>query len=222
MRSDAEEVFRILLDKLGPQDWWPGETPLEVMVGAVLVQNTAWPNVERAIANLRAADALDAQRLAHASLEELEQLIRPAGYFRVKARRLQNLMRWLVQRTGGDVDVLRGGSAETLRGELLSINGVGPETADAILLYALDMPVLVVDGYTLRIWARHGWIEYGADYHRLQGHLTGELPRDAMIFNELHALVVEVGKRWCKPKPKCDGCPLQGLLPPEGIVEPDF
>lgn len=216
----ADEIYRVLLDNLGPQGWWPGDSPLEVMVGAVLVQNTAWANVERAIENLKDAGALDAQRLAAMSAEELEPLLRPAGYFRVKSRRLQNLMRWLADRAEGDVQRLRDCDQQALREELLALNGIGPETADSILLYALDMPAMVVDAYTLRIWARHGWIDYEADYHALQEHLSCELPDDPAIYNELHALIVEVGKRWCKPKPKCDGCPLQELLPDGGIVEP--
>ena len=138
----------------------------------------------------------------------------------MKSRRLQNLMRWLVDRADGDAERLRESDALTLRKELLAINGVGPETADSILLYALEKPVLVVDAYTLRIWARHGWIDYDVDYHQLQDHLASELPREVRVFNELHALLVAVGKQWCKPKPKCAGCPLEQLLPESGIVEP--
>ena len=220
MPVNAAQIFRMLLDKLGPQGWWPGETPLEVMVGAVLVQNTAWANVKRAIDNLRAADALDPRRLLALPLDELEELIRPAGYFRVKAKRLGNLMRWFVVAYDGSIEALRQVDLPSLREELLGVNGIGPETADSILLYALDKPTLVVDAYTLRIWARHGWIDYDTDYHRLQEHLSGELPADATTFNEMHALIVEVGKKWCKPKPKCGDCPLADLLPSGGIVEP--
>ncbi|MCA9235784.1 MAG: endonuclease III domain-containing protein [Planctomycetales bacterium] len=220
MRVHAAQVYEILLDKLGPQGWWPGDTPLEVMIGAVLVQNTAWANVERALDNLRNADALDPHRLLALSPAELEPLIRPAGYFRVKSRRLQNLMRWLVDRAEGDAERLRESNAQALREELLAINGVGPETADSILLYALEKPVLVVDAYTLRIWARHGWIDYDVDYHQLQEHLASELPQEVGVFNELHALLVAVGKKWCKPKPHCAGCPLEQLLPESGIAEP--
>lgn len=220
MESDASAVYRRLFAALGPQHWWPAETPLEVMVGAVLVQNTAWANVERAIDNLRAAGALDPQRIVALPLEELEALIRPAGYFRVKAKRLGNLMRWFVANYEGRIELLQQTDMTLLRTELLSVNGIGPETADSILLYAAGMPAIVVDAYTLRIWARHGWIDYEADYHRLQDHLASELPADAAVFNELHALIVEVGKRWCKPKPKCEGCPLCELLPEGGIVVP--
>ncbi|MBX3434733.1 MAG: endonuclease III domain-containing protein [Pirellulales bacterium] len=220
MRIDASHVFQTLLAALGPQHWWPANSPLEVMVGAVLVQNTAWANVERAIANLRDAEVLEPHRLVELSPEELEALIRPAGYFRVKAKRLANLMRWFVGEYDGSIDALRQADMTSLREELLAINGIGPETADSILLYALEMPALAVDAYTLRIWARHGWIDYDADYSRLQERLVDELPVDPATYNELHALIVEVGKRWCKPQPKCADCPLCGLLPPGGIAEP--
>jgi endonuclease-3 related protein len=215
----ALATYRRLLESLGPQKWWPGQSPFEVMVGAVLVQNTAWKNVERAIENLRDAGALTPGAIAKAGPEELEQLVRPAGYFRVKARRLRNLANFIVERYAGSLEAMRAADVATLRGELLEVHGIGPETADSILLYALDKPVLVVDAYTMRVWARHGWIEPDAGYYRLQEEASRGLPEEAAVFNELHALVVEVGKRWCRRTAQCASCPLAELLPPCGVVE---
>lgn len=220
MTTTARQVYELLSHRLGPQHWWPGQSPFEVIVGAVLVQNTAWRNVERAIENLRGADALDPHRLVALSASELEELIRPAGYFRIKTKRLLNLVRFIVDRYGGSVEAMRAADFQSLREELLAVNGVGPETADSILLYALDQPVMVVDAYTHRIWARHGWIDYDAGYHGLQEHLASELPLETAVFNELHAQLVHVGHHFCKRVPKCEECPLKELLPTSGVVEP--
>ena len=190
------------------------------MAGAVLVQNTAWRNVERAIANLRELGPLQPQGLLEIGEQELATLIQPAGYFRVKARRLTNLMRFVVDRYNGSLDALKAVSWHELRVQLLQVNGVGPETADSILLYALEHPVFVVDTYTHRIFARHGWIGYDADYHQLQEHLVSELPEDVAVYNELHALLVNVGHHHCRRRAKCEGCPLESLLPTSGIVQP--
>ncbi len=220
MTNVARRVFDRLLRTLGPQEWWPGESPFEVLVGAVLVQNTSWKNVERAIANLRDAGVLQPRSLYALSPSELEQLIQPAGYFRVKAKRLRNLLRFVVEQYDGSLEAMREVETSRLREELLSINGVGPETADSILLYALGKPAMVVDAYTQRIWARHGWIGYDTDYHQLQEAVMGGLPDEVPLFNELHALIVNVGHHWCKRAPKCQQCPLQELLPAGGVVEP--
>ncbi len=220
MKSVAREVLDTLLDALGPQKWWPGESPFEVMAGAVLVQNTAWKNVERAIANLRDAAVMEPHALYALPLGELEELIRPAGYFRLKAKRLRNLVGYVVEQYDGSLDSMRRVDASQLRKELLGVNGVGPETADSILLYALNKPVMVVDAYTHRIWARHGWVDYDIDYHGLQEELSRGLPDEAPLFNELHALIVHVGHHWCKRVPKCEACPLRGMLPEGGILEP--
>lgn len=218
--TSAHGVYQRLAESLGPQHWWPGESPFEVLVGAVLVQNTAWKNVERAIGNLRDAGALEPRRLLALRPEELEELIRPAGYFRLKAKRLRNLVAMVVERFDGSLEAMRDADLSSLREELLAVNGVGPETADSILLYALDKPALVVDAYTHRIWARHGWIEYDTDYHRLQEHLVGELPAEAAVYNELHAQLVYIGHHYCRRTPKCESCPLRDLLPASGVVEP--
>jgi endonuclease-3 related protein len=215
------QVYRQLFDALGPQHWWPGDSPWEVLVGAVLVQNTSWKNVERAIENLREADLIEPGRLLALPPEELADLIRPAGYYRLKTKRLRSLLQFVVSQYDGSLEALRSANMAQLREELLGVHGIGPETADAILLYALEQPALVVDTYTHRVYARHGWIEYEADYHRLQEHLTGELPTDVALFNELHALLVNVGHNYCRRRPKCEECPLAEMLPAGGVVSPD-
>ena len=219
--TTTQKAYHILLDSLGPQDWWPGESPWEVMIGAVLVQNTAWKNVERAIDNLREADVIDPWRLLDLPVEELAELIRPAGYYRLKTKRLLNLMQFVVHQYDGSLEALQQANWRDLREQLLGIQGIGPETADSILLYALQQPALVVDTYTHRVYARHGWIDYESNYHQLQEHLAGELPEDAAVYNELHALLVHVGHHYCRRQPKCDECPLVELLPPGGIVQPE-
>mgnify|MGYP006283301067 FL=1 len=210
-RERLLEIYSLLLDFFGPQHWWPGETPLEVAVGAILTQNTSWANVEKAIANLRAADCLDACRLHELDLEQLEALIRPAGYFRVKAKRLRNFTTWLCEQYGGDMETLAAVDTARLRDELLSVSGIGPETADSILLYALHRPVFVVDTYTARVTVRHGLIDPELDYQQLQELFTSHLEPDVALFNEFHALLVMVGKDYCKPRPKCAACPLNPL-----------
>jgi endonuclease-3 related protein len=215
------QIYRHLLDALGPQHWWPGDSPWEVMIGAVLVQNTSWKNVEQAIQNLREADLIEPRRLLAVPPEELAELIRPAGYYRLKTKRLWSLLEFVVGEYGGSLDALRNVDMHQLREELLGVHGIGPETADSILLYAMEQPALVVDTYTHRVFARHGWIDYDADYHRLQEHLSGELPEDVTLYNELHALLVNVGHHFCRRRPKCDECPLVELLPAGGIVSPD-
>jgi endonuclease-3 related protein len=220
MSVNLPEVYRHLLDAFGPQQWWPAQSPLEVMVGAVLVQNTNWINVTRAIENLRRADLLDPHSLAAVHPEELEELVRPAGYFRVKARRLHNLIAFLVDRYQGSLEALFRTDPATLREQLLSLNGIGPETADSILLYAGGLPAFVVDTYTHRILARHGWIEWDVDYHALQQFFTDRLPEDPPLFNEFHALLVRVGKDYCRKQgPRCAECPLREMLPPGGPLE---
>ena len=218
--SPTYQVYKRLFEMLGPQHWWPGDSPWEVMVGAVLVQNTAWRNVERAIANLRDEDLLDPHRLTACHPEALSDLIRPAGYYRLKTGRLLNLMRFIVEQFDGSLGAMRNVPWQDLREQLLQVKGIGPETADSILLYALNQPALVVDTYTHRIFARHGWIGYEADYHQLQEHLASELPEDVPLYNDLHALLVHVGHHWCRRKPKCEECPLAELLPADGITEP--
>jgi endonuclease-3 related protein len=208
------QVYDRLLAYLGPQNWWPGDSPLEVLIGAVLVQNTSWANAEKAIDNLREADLLDVHALAETTQDELEVLLRPAGYFRQKSARLRNVLAYVVDRRHGSLESMAAATTATLREELLAIKGIGPETADAILLYALEKPSFVVDTYTHRILARHNWIGAEADYHQIKDHFESELPDDPALFNEYHALLVQVGKQYCKKSdPKCDECPLQEWLP---------
>lgn len=223
MIATLEEVYQRLFDALGPQHWWPGQTPFEVIVGAVLVQNTNWKNVEKAIGNLREADLLQPHALYDVAPEELEELIRPAGYFRIKARRLRSLLEFLIERYDGLLDEMFATGVYSLREELLAVHGIGPETADSILLYAGGLPTFVVDTYTHRIFARHGWIDFDADYHRIQDHFQSGLPEDVPLFNEYHALLVRVGKEYCrKTNPRCGECPLAELLPESGPLEPEY
>jgi len=221
MKYMLREVYERLLTAFGPQKWWPGDSPFEIIVGAVLVQNTAWRNVERAIENLRDADVMQPRALYTLPEQELAELIRPAGYYQVKARRLRNLLRLVVERYDGSLDAMFRTDMETLREELLAVSGIGPETADAILLYAGSLPTFVVDTYTHRVLARHGWIGYDAGYHDIKDHFESSLPADAALYNEYHALMVRLGKDYCrKSGPKCEACPLVDLLPASGIVEP--
>lgn len=217
--SDAARlrgVYRRLLKYFGPQEWWPGESPFEVMVGAVLTQNTSWKNVERAIDNLRRADVLTLEAMYALPVEELAELIRPAGYFRLKARRLRNLLEFIVDEHQGSLEVMFATEHEQLREALLGVNGVGPETADSILLYAGDKPTFVVDAYTHRVLKRHGWIEHAADYHTIKEHFERHLRQDVALFNEYHALLVRVGNGYCRKQPNCEACPLAPVLPPKG------
>lgn len=205
------EVYRLLYERFGEQHWWPGETAFEIIVGAILTQNTNWGNVEKAIANLKAADCLTAEKLHEMDASTLAPLIRPAGYFNIKAKRLKNFLNWLCGEYGGDLEAVARIDTYTLREELLGISGIGPETADSILLYAFDRAVFVVDTYTCRVAGRHGIVEPGADYHQVQDHFVSSLAGDVALFNEYHALLVCVGKEYCKPKPNCSGCPLESL-----------
>lgn len=209
-------VFEALLQHFGPQRWWPARTPFEIMIGAILTQNTAWSNVEKAIARLRAARALSPAALRAAPLERLAEWIRPAGYYNIKARRLRALVDWLYANYRGSVRRMLAESPERLRQELLSIHGIGPETADSILLYAAGHPFFVVDAYTRRILSRHDWIDPNASYDEIARLFAERLPRDTGLFNEYHALIVAVGKTSCRAKPRCASCPLQSFLPPKG------
>ncbi|MGE4504967.1 MAG: endonuclease III domain-containing protein [Desulfovibrionaceae bacterium] len=207
-------LYEAMSAALGPSRWWPGETPFEVAVGAILTQNTNWGNVERAIKALKEADALSPEALRELPEGEIEPLIRPAGYFRMKAKRLKNLVAFLEREADLRIENLRGRDLVELRPLVLGINGVGPETADSILLYALDMPTFVVDAYTARLCQRHGLIHEGCEYHELQALFTDHLPEDVRLYNEYHALIVRIGKDWCrKTKPRCEDCPLGFDLP---------
>jgi endonuclease III related protein len=209
VRSRLLRLHTALYARFGPQDWWPGRSRFEVAVGAVLTQHTAWTGVTRAIGNLRAAGRLSPRRLQRLSLPALGRLIRPAGTWRLKAVRLRALARFFLERAGGRVERLRRAPLEILRSELLEVRGVGPETADAILLYALGRPVFVADAYTRRVLSRHRIVPADLGYEALRSRLEANLPGDPALFNELHALLVAVSKSHCRARPRCDGCPLR-------------
>ncbi len=199
------EIFELLLEEYGPRHWWPAQTAYEMMVGAILTQNTAWTNVEKAISNL--GSQLSPQLVDRLSLEELAQMIRPCGYFNQKALHLKHLTRWF-QDYGYDIERVVPVDSHLLRDELLMIKGVGPETADSILLYAFDKPFFVVDAYTRRILSRLGY-EIPGKYDSLRRQIEAVIARDTYVYGEFHALIVEHAKQRCKKSPDCYGCPLQ-------------
>ncbi|MDY7000156.1 MAG: endonuclease III domain-containing protein [Thermodesulfobacteriota bacterium] len=206
-------MYGTMLEDLGPSRWWPGETPFEVAVGAILTQNTNWQNVEKAIKNLRQAQVLTAQKLYRLPEENLADLIRPAGYFRIKAGRLKHFLEFLKNECGFELSALASQDLETLRPKLLNVKGIGPETADSILLYALNMPSFVVDAYTCRVLHRHSLIPEDAPYEEIRSFFMDVLDPDTDLYNEYHALLVRVGKNWCKTKkPLCGQCPLNTYL----------
>lgn len=203
------EMFDLMLDHFGPQNWWPAESALEVMVGAVLTQNTNWKNVEKAVKNLKDKGLLSVAAINATPGEELAQLIRPAGYYNIKTKRLKNLMNFIAERYQEDLSIFMKEDTQTLRQGLLSVNGVGAETADSILLYAASRPVFVIDAYTYRILYRHRMIsEEQVTYEELQELFMDHLAEDTRLFNEFHALIVQTGKNYCKRRPVCDPCPL--------------
>jgi endonuclease-3 related protein len=205
------EIYKLLFDRFGPQHWWPGETQFEIITGAILTQNTNWTNVEKAVANLKSADVLTPEKLYHLDVSKLAELIRPAGYYNIKAKRLKNFINWLFQNYNGRLTNLENLDTDQLRAELLAVKGIGRETADSILLYAFNREIFVIDAYTARVAVRHGLIEPQADYEQLRELFQSNLPQDSQLFNEYHALFVKVGKEFCKPKAKCPGCPLEKL-----------
>ncbi len=205
------EIYRLLYDAFGPQHWWPGETQFEIITGAILTQNTSWTNVEKAIKNLNTADCLTPEKLHQLNQQQLAELIRPAGYYNIKAKRLKNFSDWLFENYHGSLTALENVKTEQLRSELLNIKGIGFETADSILLYAFDRPVFVVDAYTARIAARHGLLEPDADYEQLRYLFESNLPQNPQLYNEYHALLVRLGKNFCRPTPRCAGCLLEKL-----------
>jgi len=212
-------VFRRLYRRWGSQHWWPGRTPLEIIVGAILTQNTNWANVEKAIANLRRAGLLSVRGLRRASEDELAAAVRPSGYYRQKARRLKAFVQFLQAHYRGSLARMLREPTDRLRPRLLAVHGIGPETADSILLYAAGRPVFVVDAYTRRVLRRHGWIRGDEPYDEIAALFMQALPRDPQLYNEYHALLVRLGKTYCRPRPRCEGCPLQNRLPPGGPLD---
>jgi endonuclease-3 related protein len=211
--STITAMYDAMHSALGPSRWWPGETPFEVAVGAILTQNTNWKNVEKAIANLKELDLLSAERMYALPQGELAELIRPAGYYNIKAVRLRNFLEFLRNEAEFDMDALKVQGLHEVREKVLSVKGIGPETADSILLYALEMPTFVVDAYTHRLMVRHGLVDEDVDYHELRALFMDSLPEDVALYNEFHALIVRVGKDWCRKKAGlCETCPLQPFL----------
>lgn len=213
-------IYGRLLNHYGPQGWWPAETPFEVLVGAVLTQNTAWRNVVKAIGNLRAEGAMEPAVLIGKPAEWIAERIRPAGYYNRKAGRLRNLLDYIEHDFEGSVEAFTEGDTAALRRGLLGVKGIGPETADSILLYALGRPIFVVDRYTYRVFTRHRLVgeEYG--YEELREFFESHLPEEVPLYNEFHALIVRVGSAFCKPRPRCSGCPLEVMLEEGVCLEP--
>jgi endonuclease-3 related protein len=210
--NNLKAIYRTLYKSFGPQYWWPGDTPFEVAVGAILTQNTNWGNAEKAINNLKAAHVLSAKSIHEMPINRLAALIRPAGYFNVKAKRLKAFISFLIEMYQGSMKKMRSEDLYVLRKRLLSVNGIGPETADSILLYAMGKPVFVIDAYTKRVLSRHKIMGH-EPYEAFQQLFHSSLKGDAKLYNEYHALFVRVGKSYCRPKPLCEICPLRDLMP---------
>ncbi len=211
IKSKLKHLYKLLFERFGHRNWWPANSPFEVCVGAILTQNTSWKNVEKAINNLKEADYLDVFRLYEISMDDFAAIIRPAGYFNIKSRRLKNFINHLVERHEGSLDKMFEASVEDLRVELLSINGVGRETADSMILYAACKPIFVIDVYTKRVLERHGLIDSDADYDDMQEIFHSCLASDVDLYNDFHAQFVAVGSNYCGRKPNCSGCPLEEL-----------
>jgi len=210
-RTHLHDIFERLFSHFGPQHWWPGKTPFEVSVGAILTQNTSWSNVERAVENLKKARVLSARGIRSIPEEQLRELVRPSGYFRQKARRLKIFVEFLFEHYRGGISAMKRTGLPALRDKLLSVNGIGPETADSIILYAVEKPVFVVDAYTRRILARHGLLGENAGYDETQLLFHRNIEADVPMYNEYHALIVRTGKEYCRTRnPLCGSCPLDG------------
>ena len=211
MSQTLKDIYIMLMDRYGPQNWWPASEPFEVMVGAILTQSTAWLNVEKAIANLKAYKALSPKALRHLSLPEIANLIHPCGYFNTKAFKLKSLAYWLGRNYNDDLNNLFAEDINILRQQLLTVWGIGQETADSIILYAASKPIFVVDAYTRRIFNRIGFALEGTSYSAHQGFFMSNLPSEVSLFNEYHALIVCLAKDVCRSRPLCIQCCLTNL-----------
>jgi endonuclease-3 related protein len=211
MKKILAKIYDKLYRVYGPRHWWPGETSFEVMVGAILTQNTSWGNVEKAIQKLKGKGILNPEGIHRLKKWELAPLIRSSGYYRIKADRLKAFVNFLFEEYDGDLKRMRRERLEELREKLLDIRGVGPETADSILLYGLKKSIFVVDAYTKRVLSRHGMISEKASYEEVQKLFMDHLPHDEKLFNEYHALIVHLGKWVCKKIPRCDICPIKSI-----------
>lgn len=202
-------VYEALRGFYGHQQWWPGETPFEVIVGAILTQNTAWANVEKAIGRLKQSGVLTPRRMREIPLRKLAALIRPSGYYNIKARRIKSFIRFLFETFDGNLNNMFSTETGVLRDMLLGVSGIGPETADSILLYAGNKPVFVVDAYTRRIFGRLGLVRGGETYDDIQRFFMKHLPGDVQLYNDYHAQIVALGKDMCRPQPRCALCPIR-------------
>jgi len=209
LKEKLLDLYRRLLDRFGPQGWWPGDTPFEVALGAILTQNTNWQNVSRVMAALKAAGELDPVILAEMPEAELASRFRPAGYYNLKAHRVKNFLDFLAARFENSMARMAQQDLEPLRTELLSLHGIGPETADSILLYALHKPTFVADAYTFRVLSRHDLVTEPCSYEELRQLFMEHLPVEVPLYQEFHALLVRVAKEFCRPKPRCPGCLLE-------------
>ncbi len=207
--KQLEHIYRLLYRQFGKRNWWPADSAFEVIVGAILTQNTAWTNVEKAITNLKNSNMLSPDKLYELPVSETAKLIKPSGFYNQKARRLKMIVEYLIIKYNGNIDAMAKRDLSVLRNEFLAINGIGRETADSILLYACNKPVFVVDSYTHRVFYRHGFIDEQIGYDELQEMFMDNLNHDPALFNEYHALIVELAKNYCKTKPLCENCPLR-------------
>ncbi len=211
MKKKLTLIYKKLYNCFGPRHWWPGDSPFEIMIGAILTQNAAWGNVEKAIKNLKRERLISPKKLQKISLRKLKSLIKPSGFYNIKAKRLKNFLIFL-DKYKNNIKKLKNKNLYKLRDELLALNGIGKETADSILLYALNKPIFVIDAYTKRIFSRHKLVNENCDYTELQEFFMNNLPKRYKLFNEYHALIVELGKRYCKSKkPVCNLCPLKNV-----------
>ena len=202
------KIYKKLLDNYGDQNWWPADSKLECAIGAILTQNTSWKNVETAINNLKSVMDINIENLSAISTDELSLLIRPSGFYKLKSKRIKGLIEFINNQYEGKIENMEFEDIKSLRPGLLSVNGIGPETADCILLYALNKPVFVIDKYTYRLLYRHGLIERGASYPEMQNLFMENMENSPELFGEFHALIVEAGKNHCKKKAICEDCPV--------------
>lgn len=217
IQNTLRYVYGRLYRYFGPRHWWPGDTPFEVITGAILTQNTAWGNVEKAITNLKDENLLSINKLSKLTHKRLARLIRPSGYYNQKAKKIKNMITFLKSSYKAKLSNMESVNTETLREQLLGINGVGPETADSILLYAFNRPIFVIDAYTKRIFSRLKIINISDNYYQIQSLFMDNLASNVNLFNEYHALIVELGKRICKKKPICSECVLDKICPKIGV-----
>jgi endonuclease-3 related protein len=212
MRNNLlETIYAALYETFGPQHWWPGNSPLEIAAGAILTQNTNWTNVEKALQALKRDRLLSARALAAIAPEDLARHIRPSGYYNIKAQRLKNFIGLLVTEYRGSMRLMAREDPRVIRRKLLSVPGIGPETADSIILYALERPVFVIDAYTKRILSRHGILSNAMSYEACQHMFHTRLMNSVQLFNEYHALLVRLAKEFCRTAPRCSGCPLEAI-----------